>query len=260
MSAITVIEVYLGMDIKSLINPNLVELLLSPGAVIKMHYPSQKDDVDTIIQPLRNVWNNRALPAINGMKDLNLDLHEAIHMQKAWTGTKLTSAELVRAIKSRQECMSNVVKQLTKEKEKATAVAQEEALAKGKALAKSLGRKETEVFVSVSSNSKTTLWTQALRIVEEAEQFWEATLINVQVLSQAIHKTCRAIDNWVKDTDHISYDSWQDMKIEDGQNPHIDKDIETITAAFTAAEEKISKAIAATKKAIDFSSQLDGSL
>jgi hypothetical protein len=258
MSATTVIEVYLGMVINSWANPNLVEILLSPGAVIKMHYPSQKDDVDTIIQPLRDVWNNRALPAINGMKDLDLDLHEAIRMQKAWTGTKLTSVELVRAIKSRQECMSNVVKQLTKEKEKATAVAQEEALAKGKALAKALDRKETEVFVSVSS--KATLWTQALRIAKEAEQFWEVTLINVQFLSQTIHKTCRAIDKWIQYTDYISYSSWQYMQAEDDQDPDINKDIETITAAFTAAEDKISKAIVATEKAIDFSSQLGSSL
>jgi hypothetical protein len=248
MPAITVVEVYLGMVTKLLINSILVKLL--PETVIKMHYPSQKDkdDVNSIIQPLRNVWETHALPAADPMKYQNLNLHAAILMQKAWTRTKLISAELVKAITSRQECMSNVVRHLTEEKKKAIAAAQEEAVAKGKALAKALQREETQVFVSVSS--KTISWTQALKIVEEAEQIWEVALFNVQILSRAIHVTCQTIDDWIDHTNHICYATRLEM----------DTDIEMITAAFTAAEAKISKAIEATKKVIHFSSQPDSSL
>jgi hypothetical protein len=246
MSATTVIEVYLGMVIVSELKQNLVEL--SPETVIKMHYRSQKGHVDSIIQRLRGVWKTDALAAADRMTYRNLDLHAAILIQKAWTRTKLTSAELVEVITSRQECMSRIVRHLTEEKKKVTAAAQEEAVAKGKALAKALQREESQVFVSVSS--KATSWTQALKIVEEAEQIWEVARINVRILSRTIEATCQKIDNWVEHTNHICYARRLEMDI----------DIQMITAAFTAAEAEISKAIEATKEAIHFSSQPDSFL
>jgi hypothetical protein len=249
MSVKIVTDVYQRTIIEPKMNQNLTELL--PETVIKTS-PSfslmEQDDVNKIMDPLRQVWKNEALLAADHMKKPSLNLHIAILMQKAWTTTKLTAVELVKAIEERQNLLSTTMENLTAWKEKATAAAQKEAIAKGKALAQAMNRKATEVFVSVSS--KATHWDKALEIAKEANQSWGTAWINAQILSQTIHEMSKKIDTWVQATDHICYAARLEM----------DTDIETIAVAFTAAEAKISKAMEATKKAIHFSSQPDSSL
>jgi hypothetical protein len=253
MSIQVALNVYQRTVIVSELQQNFVEL--SPETAIRvcgLLSSLEENDVNAIMRPLKQVWNVDALPAANGMKHSdshpNFNLQAAIRMQKFWTGTKLTAADLVKTIEKRRECVSNAVNKLTEWKERVTAEAQKEAVAQAKALAKTMNRKETEVSVSMSS--KRIHWNEALKRADEVKQSWEVALFNIRILSQAIHETCQAIDDWVQRTDHICHDSW--LKI--------DEDIETITAAFTAAEDKISKAIEATKKAFHFSSQPNSSL
>jgi hypothetical protein len=252
MSAKIVTDVYQRTIIEPKMNQNLTELL--PETVIKTS-PSfslmEQDDVNKIMDPLRQVWKNEALLAADHMKKPSLNLHIAILIQKALTRTKLTAAELVKAIEERQNFLSTTMENLTAWKEKATAAAQKEAIAKGKALAQAMNRKETEVSVSMSSKEiHWNKWNKALEIVDEANHSWGTAWINAQILSQAIHEMGKKVDTWVQATDHICYDSRLEM----------DTDIETIAVAFTAAEDKISKAMETTKKVIYFSSQPDSFL
>jgi hypothetical protein len=219
---------------------------LLPEDVIKKHYPSTRDNVNSFIISLQMVLKKIVYPPAPGtMKYPSLSFLDADFVRPSWQAVKNTLAvDIVKAIEDRQGRMLKAVEQLTVEKKKATAAAQKEAKARGAALAKAM--REKDVSVSVSSSPKVIPWTRALEIVEEAERSWKIALINVQILSQDIEDTYVAIDRHVADRSNSQLE--------------MDEHIKAINAALTAVKDKVSKAIEAAEKATDFSSQLDSSL